>query len=137
MALNPMPSPGLRDLQQKIASLRDQLAQAEAEEHAEKERLETKAKEAGIHYATLIQSLYDRLGIEPEHSTVVDAGDGPVEVPTDLDEKLRVERLSTMLTVVLHEADPTIIKALQMGDAMDRDRRHDERADAASRGESC
>lgn len=132
VALNSAPSLGLRELQQRITSLRDQLADAEAEEHAQKERLETKAKEAGIHYAALVQSLYDRLGIEPEHTAVVDTGDGPVEVPTDPDEKQRVERLSSMLTVVLHDADPGLIMALQMDDAMDRDRRRDERAEADS-----
>jgi len=129
MSLNRISTPKLRALEEQTASLRGQLDAAKDEERTERERLEAKMEKAGIHYATLVHSLYERLRISPEHPRVVDTADGPVDIPTDEDEQQRIKRLDQMLTVVLHDVDPGLITALQLDDSMDRDRR---RAEGAS-----
>lgn len=132
MALNRKPSPEVRELKEQMELIQKQIAEAEANARAEENRLKAVVKHTGLNYALLINDLYDRLGIEPEHPTIRNSKNGPVEVSTDKSEEQRVQRLETFLSDVLDSADPELIKILQEQDAATRAQHRDERTKSST-----
>lgn len=111
----------------KIEELRKQLEAAEAEQKAEakKEELEVRRSQraAGSNHTKLVLSLYDLLGVEPEHpgSRVVDGKARSVAV--DKDEAVRCQRLFDMVEALAEGVDTAALDRLQREDSKDRDSR--------------
>lgn len=120
-------TPELLAMQKEIELAQQRLAEAKAKQRAEEARLKAMVEHAGVSYAKLVNKLYDRLGIEPEHPSIRQTKRGPVEVSADKDEALRTQRLYEVLVAVLDAADADLIETLRLEDAETRDRHRDER----------
>lgn len=127
MALNRKASPELQALLDQQAEMARQIKEAEKEQAAREAAAAKVAAKNGAAYAGLVLDLYDVLDVEPEHPRTRNSKTGPVEIPTDPGEELRLSRLSEMLEHIIGAADQGFIDALKAADRQGRDQRRDER----------
>lgn len=126
----------IKNSNDKIAELRRQLEEAEAEQKAaerEEERRISKAKRlAGANHTRTVLDLYELLGIEPEHEGVRMVNGTPRPVSTDKDERHRTQRLFEFIEGLVEEANASVLGNLHTADDESRDSRRPQPKDEAA-----
>lgn len=111
----------------EIEALKAKLAEAEAEKQVEqkKERaaLAKAMKHAGENHSRTMLSLYELLGVEPEHTMTRLSRGVEVQVAVDRDETLRSRRLLTLVEGLVAAIGSDVLGGLQQLDHEDRDTR--------------
>lgn len=116
-----------KSIDQRVAELKAQLEEAEKQqEAAERERrarIDKAKKHAGDSRVEAVDSLYEVLGIEPEHPHTRTVKGKVHEVTADKDEKLRTERLVAFVQKLVDEAKPGVVDRLRKEDEAEREER--------------
>ena len=112
----------------KIEQLRLQLEAAEREkaetERRERDTIRRAMRDAGESHTRTVLALYELLSIEPEYPGTRTVKGQRRAVATDKAERVRSERLLTMIEAIVAEADTTLLDRLQREDERGRaDRR--------------
>lgn len=138
MALNAKASPQLKALLEQRAETERLIKEAEKAEQAKEAAARKAAQRNPAVYGVLVHDLCERLGVAPEHPHLRRGPNGTeVEVTTSRDERLRAERLITMLDAIIEKSDNDLLEELRIADEVARDQNREERgtgkrADAAA-----
>lgn len=128
MALNRKMSPELKKLLDEQAEVQRRIELAERAQKAKEGIARKAASKNGAAYAALVLDLCDELGIEQEHPRVrVDKNDREVEISTDPNDSLRMQRLRDILERIIEAADPAVLEELKRADDTGRDQRRIDR----------
>lgn len=128
MALNTKISPELKALLEQKAEMERLIREAEKAEQAKQAAARKAAQRNPTVYGVLVHDLCELLGVQPEHPHLRKGPNGTeVEVTTSRDERLRVERLITMLDTILEKTDKDLLEELRIADEKARDQNRAER----------